>query len=128
MPGELVDRINEQMATEIRSPSKSGKYPAYSFQKPSLNTREQDIRDKIKSTKEELNEVLHQLNNDFSRSDHPVDLHASTANPPDDDDMTDLSPETRELMLKVLNKKEYKRQNTDEMNPLNLKNNKKQQL
>jgi len=42
--------------------------------------------------------------------------------------MADLSPETRELMLKVLNKKEYQRIDTERMGDLNQGSNKKKQL
>lgn len=131
------------MGVEIRSPSKSGKYPQYSFQQV-IGTREAEIRDKIKSTKEELNEVLNQLD-EFERSDEKVDLN-NVSRPAEqlkeavrrrektdeeimqDDDMADLSPETRALMIKVLNKNEYQRIDSGRLGDLNQQSNKKKQL
>ena len=72
----LVEKMTSQMAVEIKSPSKSGKFPQYSFQQ-AIGTREAEIRDKIKSTKEELHEVLHQLD-EFERSDEKIDLNNLT--------------------------------------------------
>lgn len=86
-----------QMAVELRSPSKSGKYPQYSFQQkggapPAITTaatagtsstvmahREAQIRDKIIATKQELNQVLNQLD-EFDRSDEKINLHDTTHN------------------------------------------------
>lgn len=64
------------MATDLKSPSKSGKFPVYSFQKV-IGAREAEIRNKIKSTKEELHEVLNQLD-EFERSDEKIDLQNTT--------------------------------------------------
>ena len=139
----MVDKMNTQMGVEIKSPSKSGKYPQYSFQQI-IGTREAEIRDKIKSTKEELDEVLNQLD-DFERSNEKVDL-SNLSRPAEklkeavrrremtdeeilqDDDMADLSPETRALMMKVLNKNEYQRIESGRMGDLNQQSNKKKQL
>ena len=70
------------MAVDLKSPSKSGPFPSvpYSFQVTSLATREAEIRDKIQATKEELHEVLNQLNNDFDRSDELINLQDVTKN------------------------------------------------
>lgn len=136
----LVEKMNTQMGVEIRSPSKSGKYPQYSFQH-AIGTREAEIRDKIKSTKEELNEVLNQLD-EFERSDEQIDLTRPAEQLKEavrrrektdeeilqDDDMADLSPETRALMMKVLNKNEYQRIDSGRMGDLNQQSNKKKQL
>lgn len=68
---------------------------AYSFQK-GINAREQDIRERIKSTKEELKEVLMSLEEDFNdRVEESTQIKQNPAAINDEDDMADLSPETR---------------------------------
>lgn len=57
-------RMAKEMEQDIKGPAQTGEYPAYSFQKNSqiFGKREQEIRDKIMFTKQELNQVLNQLN------------------------------------------------------------------
>lgn len=113
-----------EMEKDIKGPAQTGDYPAYSFQKNTyIGKRDQEIRDKIKFTKEELNQVLNQLNefdNDHkARRRDTLDEEEQV----EDDDMADLSPETRQLMERVLNKK-----NTEQINPMNPQTHKQKQL
>jgi hypothetical protein len=132
--------MHVQMAVELRSPSKSGKFPSapYSFQVGALATRDAEIWDKIQATKEELHEVLNQLD-EFDRSEEQINLQEMSKNTQgsrrrdlqeveEDDDMADLSPETRALMERVMNKREYQRIDTDRMGDLKEDSNKKKQL
>lgn len=105
----LMVRMAREMEQDIKGPAQTGEYPAYSFQKSSqvFGKREQEIRDKIMFTKQELNQVLNQLN-EFDQEHNPRRRDTLTNEQKqilEDDDMADLSFETRQLMERVLNKK-----------------------
>ena len=102
----LLVKMANEMEKDIKGPAQTGEYLAYSFQKYSqIGKRDQEIRDKIKFTKQELDQVLNQLNEfDQDQKGRRRDLENEQDNL-EDDDMGDLSPETRQLMERVLNKK-----------------------